>query len=495
MIIKRCALVLLMLLSASALAMDTLSGRDSKLPESLQLVFKNFAVPDNKVGIYVREVGAVKPLLSVNPQLAFNPASTIKLVTTWLALEELGPAYTWPTDVHLDGELRDGVLQGNLIIKGFGDPYFITESMWLLQRQLQLRGLRHINGDLLIDNSYFVNEYGDAGEFDDEPLRIYNVLPDAFLVNFQAVRYFFTPAVDGKTVQVAADPLPANLHIDNRLTTRGGYCGGYLNGVSVQPADNSVNDRMVLSGRYPRDCKEYSLTRSVLTAPSYAYGVFRTLWEQTGGTLEGGWRIGLAPQMPKFSVVQDGGAIYSGPQPFVRMNSPPLADVIRYINKYSNNVMARHLFLTMGAQAYGAPANLQKAREAASVALVQRGLDFPELYLDNGAGLSRDARIAAGSLAQVLELAAGRPWAAEFISSLALAGLDGTLRKRFVEEDLTGQMHLKTGRLKNVYATAGYVHARSGRDYVVVILQNYNKADNGPGEEAQTALLRWVYEQ
>lgn len=480
--------------SALGIAQETVSPADTELPEALGRVFTGHDIDTDRVGIVVQEVGAAEPLLSLNRGTAFNPASTIKLLTTWLALEELGPAYTWPTEAFLDGELDRGVLRGDLIVKGYGDPYFIAERLWGFQRQLRMRGLRAIDGDLVIDNSYFANEYGDPAAFDGEAMRAYNVTPDAFLVNFQAVRFYFMPDRALGTVKVFAEPSPANMSIENRLKLGNGYCGGYQNGIAI----NSVGqqrDRVVLSGRYRSNCDEYSMTRAVLTGPSYAYGVFRSLWEESGGSLSGNFRLGAAPAVPDLELGLQEPDSVAGPEPFIRVESPPLADVIEYINKFSNNVMARHLFLTLGVEATEPPATLAKARKAADQALQSYGLEFPELRIDNGAGLSRDTRIAAGSLAQLLGAAAQRPWAPEFISSLSLAGLDGTMRKRFVDEALTGQMHLKTGRLTGVYSTAGYVRARSGRDYVVVILQNYPGADKGPGEEAQEALLRWLYEQ
>ncbi len=454
-------------------------------PEPLRRVLEAHAVPAGAAGFYVQQLGAAEPLLSINAETGFNPASTIKLLTTWLALTELGPAYTWPTEVWLGGDLERGVLQGDLIIKGYGDPYLITERLWSLQRQLKLRGLQKITGDLVIDNSAFANEYGDPGLFDGESLRAYNVFPDALLVNFQALRLYFLPEPAANRVKVFADPMPANLALENRLRLRPGKCGGFRNGVKLELEGGAARDRLIISGDYGAECNLWSLTRSVLTGPGFTYGVFRSLWEEAGGTLDGTLRV-EPDALANFA---------ADAEPFLRVESPPLGDLIRYVNKFSNNVMSRHLFLTLGAEALGTPATMDKGRKAAGLALQQQGLELPRLRLDNGAGLSRQTRITARGLAQVLRRAADSPWYAEFMSSLSLAGLDGTLRKRFRAEPATGQMHLKTGRLDNVYATAGYVHAASGRDYVVVILQNYTDADRGPGEEAQAALLRWVYEQ
>jgi D-alanyl-D-alanine carboxypeptidase/D-alanyl-D-alanine-endopeptidase (penicillin-binding protein 4) len=468
--------VVCLIWSAGALAADA-----PRLPDSVGSVLTRHGVAESGVSIVVRELGSDKALLHFNADKTRNPASTIKLLTTWLALEELGPAFKWPTEAYLAGELKDdGTLDGDLIVKGYGDPYLITERLWAFQRRLKQRGLRHISGDLVIDSSYFADEYTDPGKFDGENLRSYNVAPNAFLVNFQAMHMLYEPDLGNNRVNVLVDPLPVNLNIDNQLRLVNGFCGGYQNGISVVATESMRRNNIVLSGKFGRGCEKYEMTRSALTAPSFGYGVFKALWEESAGTLAGGWREGTAPV---------------DTEPFVRIESPPMSDVIEYVNKFSNNVMARHLLLTLGAIAFEPPATRGKGQQAIQDSLRRRGLTFDGLHVDNGAGLSRKTRIKAKDLAEILALAANSPWAPEYISSFSLSGLDGTMQKRFAEEELTGRMHLKTGRLRDVFATAGYVHARSGKDYAVVILQNFRGADNGPGEAVQIALLRWVYEQ
>jgi D-alanyl-D-alanine carboxypeptidase/D-alanyl-D-alanine-endopeptidase (penicillin-binding protein 4) len=284
--------------------------------------------------------------------------------------------------------------------------------------------------------------------------------------------------------------MPANLAIENRLKAGKSDCWA-----SIEAGQSVQSDRLVVTGTYRPNCGEFSVPRAVLTAPTYAYGVFRTLWQDSGGSLTGDLRMQSVAELnnsPGTSIASSAAGLR---QPFLRVMSPPLTDVITYINKFSNNVMARHLFLTLGAETFEPPATLAKARRAATIALRKNGFEFPELYLDNGSGLSRKDRISAHSMAQILLAAAQRPWAPEFISSLALSGMDGTMRKRFKTEELAGQVHLKTGTLNGVSAAAGYVHARSGRDFVVVIMLNYPGASYGPGLEAQNALIRWVYEK
>ena len=449
------------------------------LPGSVARILAGYKVPSAEFSAYVHEIGQPEPLLAFNEAVPRNPASTIKIVTTFVGLESLGPAYTWKTEAFLDGDITDGTLDGDLLIKGYGDPYFVIERFWLFLRELRNRGLSSVDGNLLIDDSYFELTADRPGSFDGQPLRVYNVIPSALLVNFQSVRFSFAPdAVTGR-VQIVADPMPTNLEISNRLKLARGGCRGYQNGVAISVGDADSRNPVIFSGSLAENCREYSMSRSVLQPATYTYGVFKTLWEANGGRITGGVGLQTAPA--------DG-------EPFVSFASPPLADVIRSVNKFSNNIMARQLLLTIGAELIGPPGTVEKGREAIGLVLASRGLALIDLHMENGAGLSRETRISARDLGRVLLDASDSPYQSEFISSFALGGLDGTLRRRFTQDDLRGRVHLKTGRLDDVFAMAGYVYSRSGRQFIVVGIQNSKGAHQGPGEEAETALVRWVYE-
>jgi D-alanyl-D-alanine carboxypeptidase/D-alanyl-D-alanine-endopeptidase (penicillin-binding protein 4) len=176
-------------------------------------------------------------------------------------------------------------------------------------------------------------------------------------------------------------------------------------------------------------------------------------------------------------------------------DSVPLAEVIRNVNKFSNNVMTRQLLLTVGAEAESPPGTEAKGRLAVANWLSAHGIGAPALFLENGSGLSRETRISAQTMANMLVLAWRHPYMPEFIASMPLSGMDGTMRNRFRGSDLAGRMHLKTGRLDHVYAIAGYVQASSGTRYVVVAFHNDTDVHRGPGGELQDALLRWVYQR
>lgn len=401
----------------------------------------------------------------------------MKLLPTLVALDELGPAYTWTTRVYLLGELRDGTLKGDLLLAGGGDPYLVTERVWQLQRQLRSLGLRRIDGDLLIDASYFDVGNHDPAAFDREPLRAYNVAPHALLMNYKVASFTFRPRPDGR-VAVSVEPPLLNLAIDNRLRVANGPCRGYQRGIAMHA--NGSADRVILSGRFPSGCERYRLDRSVLGHEAYAYGLFTALWRESGGEISGSWRAAGAPQ---------------DAEPALEFESLSLAEVVRKINKHSNNVMARQLLFTLGAETMGAPATEEKGRTAIANWLRARGLESTTLRVDNGAGLSRDARIAARDMVALLGEAYRSRFMPEFMASLPLSGTDGTLSRRLRGAGLDGRAHLKTGSLDHVSSIAGYLLGQSGKRYALTLIVNHEDVHRGTGDEVQDALLRWLLDR
>ena len=450
------------------------------LPAAVQRILDGHDLSPDGLSLFIHPVDGDAPLLELNGEISRSPASIIKVVTTFAALDLLGPAHTWRTNAYLDGFLEGDRLKGDLILKGGGDPFLTTERFWTLLRGLRANGLRHIEGDLVIDNSYFDLPPEDPGAFDGQPWRTYNVAPDALLVNMKAVRFRIWRPAAGAAPRIATDPVIANLSIDNRVGTGKGRCQGYQRGVAFDLPGGLDSDTAILSGRFPSGCREYSLWRTVMEPAEFTFGVFKPLWTELGGSISGQVRSGTAPE---------------DEDTFSQHDSIPLAEVVRNINKFSNNVMTRQVFLTIGVDAAGTPGTPEKARAAIQTWMEERGLGSAGLYLDNGSGLSRETRINARGLGRMLLQAWEHPLMPEFISSLALSGTDGTLRNRFRGTDLAGRMHIKTGRLNGVYSIAGYVHARSGTRYVVVAIHNDADVHRGPGRELQDALLRWVYQR
>lgn len=454
------------------------AGAERDLPAEVRSVLERRQIPASTLSVQVTDLDTGKSVLAFNPDTPRNPASTMKLITTLVALDLLGPSYRWKTEVYALGEIDNGRLDGDLLIKGYGDPYLVTERVWQMLRNLRQAGVREIGGDLLIDDSYFEVRPQHPGEFDRQPLRAYNVGPNALLMNFKVVRYWFEPDLPANGVRVEVDPPIKNLRVENRLSLVNASCGGYQRGISITPNDSF--DTMILDGRFPSRCRRYAMDRTALDHNAFAYGLVAALWEESGGTLEGSWRVAAAPE---------------DAEPLLTFPSLALAEIIARVNKHSNNVMARQLLYTLAAETFGAPGTEQGGRAVIEDWLSKKAPESGPIQLDNGAGLSRQVRISASDFATILEFAWRQPYMPEFAASMAVSGHDGTLRRRFDDAVLTGQAHLKTGSLDHVSAIAGYMQSRAGRRFAVVVLNSHDDVHRGPGEEVQTAVLRWLYRQ
>lgn len=464
---------------AAALLVSIAQAREAQpLPPSVSKAMSQTGVPPGHVSIHVRDAGTGETIIDLNGEQPRSPASTIKVLTTFAALDLLGPSYTWKTRVYRHGRLANGVLTGDLILVGGGDPYMTSERWWSFVQNLRELGLAKISGDIVIDNSYFAPIDGSRGDFDDKPWRTYNVIPDALMVNFQTSRFTLSVSPQRARPQIVANPLPANLTIKNQVRVGTGKCGG--SNVTFNLPEDKDPATLVVSGVLPAACGSYSISRAIMTAPDYAYGTFRTLWVESGGAIDGALRVGALPAESNLVYAYD---------------SLPLSEIIRLVNKFSNNVMARHLLLTLGAEKVGTPATAQNGRDAIRQWLASRRIEIPGFVLDNGSGLSREERVTVRGLADVLDLAWHSPFMPEFAASLPLSATDGTLRNRFRAAGMQGRLRLKTGRIDNVSGLAGFVNAASGKTYIVVILVNHPGAHNGAGEAVQTELIRWVFGQ
>ena len=468
-------LILLIALSFPAFA--------DELPAVIKQKLKQYAIPESEIGVFVQEIGANRPLLAVNADAAMNPASVMKLLTTYAGLELLGPAYTWPTVLYADGNLIDGVLHGNLVIKGYGDPKLDLENFWLLIHRLRQTGLHEIKGDLILDNTHYAIPDDNPGDFDGQPYRTYNVIPEALLVNYRTSTIHFFPQPDSNSVRVTIDPLPGSIQIHNQLKLTRGPCGDWRNALTIDiVADGEAKNHftVILKGHFSAQCGKQSYMLSLQDSVSYLRDLFNHLWMQQGGSFHGSVIAGQAKP---------------GLSPLKTHQSPPLAEIVRGINKFSNNIAARQLYLALGAgkSGFDSPATLAKSEAALKRWLTGKQFDFPELVVENGSGLSRKERISARHMGQLLLAAFDSPVMSEFMSSLPIAAVDGTLRNRLADTPIQGFAHMKTGALSDVRALAGYLLNKLGRRTVIVFFVNHNQADKS--RDAMDALVQWAYEQ
>ncbi len=464
--------LLILLLATACLSVQAAPVAD-RLPPAVQQALKVAGIPPQAVAVVAQPLGASKPTLRHQADVAMNPASLMKLLTTLAALETLGPAHVWRTEALAATTPENEVLMGDLYLRGSGDPKLTYDRLWLLLRELRGRGLREIRGDLVLDRSAFAPTEHDPAAFDGKPLRPYNVGPDALLFNFATLHLTLWPSTStngGNAVRVLGEPLPTGFEIINRLQlTDTPHCGEWRERLEAKLAPG----QLTLSGGYPRVCGEKRWHLAGIANASLLHGVFTRLWRELGGQFTGQVREGPAPPTAVVLAVSE---------------SPTLGEIVRDINKYSNNVMARQLYLSLGGKV-GADGTAAEARMRSWLA--QKGLDFPELVLDNGAGLSRRARLSADSFARLLAAGWASPVMPEYLASLPIAAIDGTAKKKFNGNGVAGQAHLKTGSLEGVRGIAGYLLDRNGQRHLVIFMVNHPKANEA--QPAFDALLEWLW--
>jgi len=453
---------------APLLLLVALAGRTQGLPPEVEAVLARGRLPADAVTVLVADAdGAAPARVSHRADVPVNPASIAKLATTVAALELLGPAFTWTTPVYLDGTVRDGTLHGDLYIKGGGDPKLVAERLWLLLRRVQGLGVRFIAGDIVLDRSAFAPVAADPAAFDGEPLRPYNAAPDALLLNYRSLVLTFTPQAGQARVHV--EPPLAGLRVPATVPLAAGECGDWRGGLKADFADPA---RIRLAGSYPAACGERVWPLAAPDPAAFAARAVAGAWQEAGGRLGGRVRDGRVP---------------AGLAPAFEWHSPPLAEIVRDVNKFSNNVMAQQLFLTFSLQQQGS-GSLEGSREILKAWWRERvgGAGLP--VFGNGSGLSRDERVTAQQLARLLQLAWRSPLMPELLASLPLAGVDGTMRR--ARGQGVGLAHLKTGSLRDVAGAAGIVHGASGRRYVLVAIANHPQA--GAIRPAIEALVDWT---
>lgn len=396
-----------------------------------------------------------------------NPASTMKLVTTFAGIEILGPAWQWQTELRANALPKNGVLDGDLYLKGSGDPKLTYERMWLLVRDLKAAGVDEIRGNLVLDRSVFALDehetaFDDDGEASDRPFM---VKPDALLTNFKSLRV--RVRADGERVRASVEPDWPEVRLSNQLGMgEAAACDTWQKRAQFRLGQATPQLMIQLVGEVPAGCSGDKYI-SAFDAPTYTYLLFKNLWREAGGKISGQMQQGITPAN---SVL------------LASSKSADVASTIRDINKYSNNMMARQLFLTLGASQGIAADGASTAQRSAAVIqrwLQSKGKNFTELVLENGAGLSRKEQISTKHLAELLQDAWNAPLAAEFIASLPIVGIDGTMKKRLKDEASIGQGHIKTGTLKDVRAVAGYVRDAQGKTWAVVGIINHPNAPAG----------------
>ncbi len=476
-------------------------GRSGPLPPTVMEALNRAQVPASALSALVVSVNPdAHERLRHRANTSVNPASVMKLVTTYAAIDLLGSDFTWNTRFYTDGAVENGMLRGNLYVRGGGDPKFVLERIQEAYLALQAKGVNVILGDMVLDHSAFELPAIDPGAFDGEALRPYNASPDALLVNFKSVILTFQPDVANGVAYVISEPPMAGLKVDATVPLSRTACGDWRGAVQARFDDP---DRIRFEGRYPQNCGELKWPVAYQQPASYAARAMEGLWRSSGGAITGQVRDGVMP---------------AEVQLLHEARSLPLSEIIVDVNQWSNNVMAQQVFLTLGQLAQpqtatpmlavvapgsaaarlvpSRPARFELSREVVGDWWKRTfGPRVPGPVLDNGSGLSRDERITSEALAGLLRHAAYHPQAMQFVQSLSVAGVNGTAARlaRGGQSAARGNAWIKTGTLRDVTGIAGYVNAVNGARYAVVGFINHPNAP--AARPALDALLEWTASQ
>ncbi len=453
-------------------SLPVVCAHNLKLPAPVTAALHRAKVPVDALHVVIMETNGsqkTSAVLSHEATSSINPASLSKLATTIAALDLLGPTFVWRTPVYIDGPLRDGVLQGNVYVRGTGDPRLVVERIWLLMRRLQGLGIQKIQGDIVLDRSAFDLPERNPASFDGEPLRPYNAAPDALLLNFKSLVFQFVPDRAANVARIQVEPPLAGVQFPTTVPLSNTDCSDYRSSLRADWTDPL---RVRFAGSYSTVCGEKVWPVAYPAPQQFAARAIAGMWQQVGGQLVGQVRDGVVP---------------ANLQPVFSVESPALSEVIRDINKFSNNVMAQQLFLTLSLQARGT-GNWDTSREAMQAWWRDRiGGEVP--VFDNGSGLSREERISALGLARLLQFAWSSPTMSELMSSLPVSGLDGTL-KRSKAQSIA---HLKTGSLRDVAGIAGFVDTANGKRLILVAVLNHANAQAARG--VLDLLVDWTASQ
>lgn len=458
-------------------ASPTLAAHAIGLPPAVREQLRKAGIGEDEVGLLAVPLDGGPPLARWNEDLPFNPASTMKLVTTHAALGLLGLDYRWGTGVYLSTLLDGDRLPGNLVLRGGGDPKFVVEDLAAFIARIRATGLRQIDGDLIIDDALYDASSRQAETIDGERSRPYNVAPFAALMNFKSTRFVFTPEDGAEALAIGLDPPLADVRVLEQVRLLPGPCRAGAAGLRITDLGDDRHAEVRVQGEYSRACGTQSVFAAILTHRQFVHGLFKAIWLASGGQWNGATRI-------------EPGAARG--EPWLIWESPrTLGEVIVDINKNSNNVMTRQLLLHLAAHTGSAPASVADGRRILRAWLAARGLDSPGLLFENGAGLSRTARMSAATQIAVLRDAAASPWSGVFLNSLPVIGVDGTMEYRLRADPVRGHGWIKTGALEGVRTIAGYLDAASGRRYAVAMLVNSPRAR--AGRVALDEFLRYVH--
>lgn len=487
--------VILLLISCWTPAAEWVSQETAYqyIPKPVLASLDKSQIPRDAISISVVEIGKMgktHTVLDWRATEAMNPASTMKILTTLTGLDILGPKYRWQTNLYTDGVIHQGTLKGNIYLQGNGDPKLVPEELARMMKELQSLGIQKIDGDLIFDRSAYAPSAMEQSTIDGESLRSYNVAPDPLLYAFRTLSFQLSKSRTADFIDISYTPALSNFKINNEMQLLDRSCDSWKKDLrfEISPetgnATSNQNISATFSGAFPSTCKGVTYNVVALDANTFLTRGLIAAWELSGG-------IWLRTPNGK------SGTVPVTARTLLQFEGSNLADDVQDINKYSNNVMARQLMLTLALEKIGKPATTENGELVIRSWLKKMGLQFPELIIENGSGLSRNEAISAQHMNELLISARQLSVTETFYNSLPLAGTDGTMRNRlmmqlrkFLHLKKKPEARIKTGSLADVRAISGYVLSKSGKMYVVTSFINH--ANAWRGLESHDQLLEWL---
>jgi D-alanyl-D-alanine carboxypeptidase/D-alanyl-D-alanine-endopeptidase (penicillin-binding protein 4) len=469
LLLKLCLVVMLLFAAGKSIASDG-------LPQEIAKALTRYGIKPENVSLLVKAVDENEPRVSINPSTSRNPASLAKLITSWVALKRLGPSFKWKTEFYASGDIKDGVLYGDLMVKGYGDPYLTNQDLWEILGKLNQSGLKRITGRLLLDDTYFITDEIDPYAFDGDGTHIYNNLPNALTLNFNALELTFSAQKNNMKVTASYSPPIENIKLSNYVRLIDGACSGTMPDIKIDSITLKNHTYVKAYGEMPLSCEEYSIFRNLMSRDHYFFNSFKMIWNQWGAQIDGNVARAALTKEHTLLYVHD---------------SRTLADIITAMNKWSNNQIARTLIYTLGISADGTHATRAKGIEVVTEELANRNITQTGLIIENGSGLSRNVRASANLITEILDTAWNDKDVSEFVSSLSIVGSDGTAAKRAQSDTSKARIRVKTGSLDDVSAIAGYIH-HDNKVFTVVCIVNSPMVNNGIGKKLEDDVLRWA---
>ncbi len=429
------------------------AGRE--LDAALRAIVAAAPLAGARAGIFVADVESGQVLFARDPDVLLNPASNVKLVTSAAALARLGPDFHFDTEFYVDAGSAGSASARTLHVRGKGDPSLVTERLWAIAGDLVHLGLKRL-GDVVVDESYFDGERHGPGFDQETGDKSYLAPTGAASLNWNTVAVHVAPGERrGAKARVELEPASDLFDLDVRATT---VAPGARRRLTVSSVRAGARQRIIVEGRIPQGSRVQAVWRRIDEPGLYLGQTLRRLLELRGVKIAGRVRTGAVPEGARLVHVAQ---------------SDSLGEIVRRLNKTSNNFVAEQLLETMGAQAKGAPGSWAKGVEAVEAFLADVGVPRGAYVMKNGSGLNDTNRFSARQLVTLLRAMWGRfPLHAEYLVSLPVAGRDGTIRWRMEGSEAEGRLRAKTGTLENVTSLSGYVENAAHRTLAFAILVN-----------------------